>query len=99
MIKQSEASTQELENGKKGRVLKGVVTSSCRQKTITVQVQQFKRHCKYGRFIRTRTRYHAHDEGNVCAVGDEVVIIESKPYSRLKRWRLRQVVAKNQQEQ
>lgn len=99
MIEQSETLVQQPKDVRRRRVLRGVVTSNCRQKTITVEVQQFKRHAKYGRFIRRRNRYHAHDENDACGVGDEVIIVESKPYSRSKRWCLRQVVTKNQQEQ
>ena len=99
MMNKSETPSPEPNGRGRGRTLRGVVIRSCCQKTITVEVQQLKRHYKYGRFIRTRARYHAHDEKNACAVGDEVVIAESKPYSRLKRWRLRQIVKKQQQEQ
>ncbi len=99
MIEKNEAPVQSLSDRGRARTLKGVVVSSCRQKTITVEVQQLKRHYKYGRFIRTRARYHAHDEDNTCVIGDEVIIAESRPRSRLKRWRLRQIIKKQQQEQ
>lgn len=76
------------------RTIRGIVTSHCRDKTITVEVRTFKRHPKYGRFVRAQARYHAHDEKNACQSGDEVILVESRPTSRLKRWRLRRIVAR-----
>ncbi len=80
------------------RILRGIVTSDCRDKTIAVEVRTLKRHPKYGRFVRVQARYHAHDENNVCHNGDEVILVESRPTSRLKRWCLRRIVARASQE-
>lgn len=70
----------------------GVVTSDKASKTRRVEVERVFRHPKYGKTVRRTTVCHAHDEGNVSHVGDRVEIEESRPLSRLKRWRLVQVV-------
>lgn len=75
-----------------GRVLRGVVTSDKMDKTITVEVTRTVRHPRYNKFIQRRARYHAHDEGNTAHAGDTVEIVESRPLSKSKRWRLQTVV-------
>ncbi|MCP4503464.1 MAG: 30S ribosomal protein S17 [Deltaproteobacteria bacterium] len=77
-----------------GRVLKGIVTSDKADKTITVEVTRTVRHKRYNKFIKRRARYHAHDEKNECEAGDTVTIVESRPLSATKRWRLQRVVEK-----
>jgi small subunit ribosomal protein S17 len=77
-----------------GRTLTGVVTSSKMQKTITVEVVRTVRHAKYNKFLKKRARYYAHDEQDAAGVGDTVVIVEARPLSRLKRWRLQTISAK-----
>ena len=77
-----------------GRVLRGVVTSSKADKTITVMVERRVRHPQYGKFIKRRAKYHAHDETNQCGEGDTVAIVESRPLSKTKRWRLQSVIEK-----
>ena len=66
--------------------LSGVVTSDKMDKTVVVAVTTTKRHPLYGKVIRRVKKFMAHDEANECRIGDEVSIIESKPYSRNKRW-------------
>lgn len=68
--------------------LTGVVTSDKMDKTIVVEVTIKKRHPLYEKVVRQRKKYMAHDEGNEAKIGDHVEIIESKPYSRHKRWAL-----------
>jgi len=63
-------------------------------KTITVAVERKVKHPIYGKFVKKTTRFHAHDEKNECAVGDIVKIMESRPLSKTKRWRLVEVVEK-----
>lgn len=74
-----------------GRVLKGVVTSDKMEKSIVVEVTRTVRHKKYNKIIKRRARYHAHDETNDANHGDTVVIVESRPLSKTKRWRLQTV--------
>ena len=66
----------------------GQVTSDKMTKTITVLVERTYKHTKYGKYVRKNKRYHAHDEGQVAKVGDQVEIEATRPLSRLKRWRL-----------
>jgi len=81
------------------RVLKeneGIVVSDKMDKTILVEVSRLKRHPLYGKVVRHTKRYMAHDENNQCQVGDKVLIRESRPLSRRKRWRVVRVVEKVQ---
>ena len=70
------------------RILSGVVISSNLNKTITVNVTRRIKHKLYKKIIRQTKKYHAHDENNEFNVGDTVSIIESKPISKLKKWRV-----------
>ncbi len=70
----------------------GVVTSSTRNKTIAVTTTYMVRHPKYGKFIKRRTVYHAHDEKNECHNGDVVEIVQTRPMSKTKCWRLLRVL-------
>jgi len=72
----------------------GVVSSNKMDKTITVAVERRVKHPIYGKFVKKTTRFHAHDEKNECTVGDVVKIMETRPLSKLKRWRLVEVVEK-----
>ena len=74
------------------RSLTGVVTSSKANKTITVRVDRRVKHPVYGKFIRRSTKLAAHDEGNDCHEGDTVTIVESRPISKTKSWRLAAIV-------
>ena len=76
------------------RVLRGTVVSNAMDKTAVVVVTTVKAHPAYKKRVRTSTRYYAHDETNQCTVGDVVTIAETRPLSRLKRWRLVEVVEK-----
>ncbi len=64
----------------------GTVTSNKMSKTVVVQVERLVQDRKYKKYIRTRTRFKAHDEKEVCNIGDEVRIVETRPLSRDKRW-------------
>jgi len=77
---------------KKQRV--GVVTSSKNDKTITVMVERKLRHPIYGKFVKRNKKFMAHDEANACGIGDLVRIVESRPLSALKRWRLVEIIEK-----
>ena len=70
------------------RILSGVVVSSNSNKTITVGVTRRIKHKLYKKIIRQTKKYHAHDENNEFNVGDTVSIIESKPISKLKKWKV-----------
>ena len=70
------------------RLLSGVVVSSNSNKTITVSVTRRIKHKLYKKIIRQTKKYHAHDENNEFNIGDNVSIIESKPISKQKKWRV-----------
>jgi small subunit ribosomal protein S17 len=70
----------------------GVVISDKADKTITVRIDIARRHRRYEKIVRTSTKLHAHDEQNDAHIGDTVVVRESRPLSRIKRWRLVEVV-------
>ena len=72
----------------------GVVTSNKMTKTITVAVERKVKHPIYGKFVKKTTKFHAHDEKNECSIGDVVRIMETRPLSKTKRWRLVEVVEK-----
>jgi small subunit ribosomal protein S17 len=71
---------------------RGVVVSSAMDKTIVVRVETLKAHRRYKKIIRRSTKFHAHDERNEANVGDLVRIVETRPVSKSKRWRLAEVV-------
>ncbi len=72
----------------------GTVTSNKMEKSVVVSVERKVKHPKYGKFVKKTTKFHAHDEKNECGVGDTVRIMESRPLSKTKRWRLVEVVEK-----
>jgi len=70
------------------RTIKGIVTSTKMDKTIVVSVHTYKSHSKYKKRYRVTKKYYAHDENNTCKENDVVVIKESQPLSKTKRWAL-----------
>ena len=70
----------------------GVVSSNKMDKTITVDVKWKEKHPIYGKFVNKTKKYHAHDERNECNIGDTVRIMETRPLSRTKRWRLVSII-------
>jgi small subunit ribosomal protein S17 len=72
----------------------GVVTSNKMAKTITVAVERKVKHPIYGKFVKKTTKFHAHDEKNEASIGDVVRIMETRPLSKIKRWRLVEIVEK-----
>ncbi|MFT5832413.1 MAG: small subunit ribosomal protein S17 [Cognaticolwellia sp.] len=80
----------ETRNLRKSRV--GVVTSSAMDKTITISVERKLRHPIYGKFVKKTKKFMSHDEKNDCNVGDTVRIMETRPMSKNKRWRLVEIL-------
>ncbi len=76
------------------KVRQGVVVSDTNDKTIVVSVEERKPHPIYGKMITSTKKYHAHDEENSAGVGDTVQIMETRPLSKMKRWRLYKIVEK-----
>ncbi len=80
-------------DGKKQRKIRtGIVVSDKMDKTVVVEVSRTVLHPVYKKYIRRRKRFMAHDEQNRCKIGDEVVIVETRPLSRQKNWRVREIV-------
>ena len=80
-------------------VLTGIVTSVKMEKTIVVEVLRLVQHPQYRRVVRISKKFYAHDEKRQAKPGDTVRIVESRPISKLKRWRLQEVVARNTSEE
>lgn len=76
------------------KVRQGVVVSSSGNKTCVVEINIRKPHPVYGKMMTRTTKYHAHDENNEAGVGDTVQIMETRPISKLKRWRLTGIIEK-----
>jgi small subunit ribosomal protein S17 len=72
----------------------GLVVSAAMDKTITVELMRTMRHPMYGRIVKKRSKLYAHDEKNECGVGDRVQVMETRPLSKMKRWRLVKVLEK-----
>ena len=81
--------TEERNNRK---VRTGVVTSDSRDKTIAVTIERLVRHPLYGRVVRRKSKLVAHDEKNEAHIGDKVEVMETRPLSKTKRWRLVQII-------
>jgi small subunit ribosomal protein S17 len=77
------------------RQLVGKVVSDKMDKTVVVLVERLVKHRLYKKFIRRQSKFAAHDEANSCQTGDKVVITESRPLSRTKRWRVSKIVEKS----
>ncbi len=78
------------------RALIGIVTSAKTAKTITVEVERTFKHAKYGKYLRRRKRYLAHDEDSTAKLGDSVELASTRPMSKRKRWRLLRVITRSQ---
>ncbi|OQX26676.1 MAG: 30S ribosomal protein S17 [Desulfobacteraceae bacterium IS3] len=76
------------------RQMVGTVVSDKAEKTITVLVERLVRHREYQKYVRRRAKFAAHDDDNACKIGDTVLIIESRPLSKTKHWRVSKILAK-----
>ena len=76
------------------RQVVGIVVSDKMNKTVVVQVERLVKHQLYQKYIKRRAKFAAHDENNTCSVGDKVLITESRPLSRTKRWRVSEMLKK-----
>lgn len=84
--------TNSSDQNKQRKVRTGVVISNKMDKTVVVEVSRTVIHPVYKKFVRRRKRFMAHDEDNRCRIGDEVMIVETRPLSRHKNWRVRKIV-------
>lgn len=76
------------------RTIKGVVVSNKMDKTIVVRSERLVKHSVFHKYVRRYVKYKAHDEQNSCKLGDKVLIVESRPLSKDKRWRMRAILEK-----
>ena len=76
------------------KVRVGKVVSDKMDKTIVVAIEDNVRHPKYGKIIKRTVKIHAHDEKNECGVGDKVAVMETRPLSKTKRWRVVEIIEK-----
>jgi len=76
------------------RQVTGVVVSNKMDKTVVVQVETLVKHQQYHKYIRRRAKFMAHDEKSDCQIGDSVLITESRPLSRNKKWRVTDIIKK-----
>ncbi|MFH1080359.1 MAG: 30S ribosomal protein S17 [Pseudomonadota bacterium] len=83
-----------MDNRGNKRTIKGIVVSNKMDKTIVVRAERLVKHAVFRKYIRSHEKYKAHDELNRCGVGDKVIIVESRPLSRDKRWRMREILEK-----
>ena len=84
------------ETRKLRKIRVGRVVSDKMDKTIVVAIEDNVRHPKYGKIVKRTVKIHAHDENNECRVGDKVSVMETRPLSKTKRWRLVEIVEKAQ---
>ena len=91
MATETQAAPQQNQRGERQELV-GKVTSAKMEKTIVVEVQRLVQHPKYRRVVRISKKFYAHDEKREAKQGDTVSIVSSRPLSRLKRWRLKQVL-------
>lgn len=84
--------TENIERHTTIRERTGVVLKNAMQKTVVVEVVRRVRHAKYMKFLKRRVRYTAHDETDTCNIGDTVLLEETRPMSKTKRWRVKEVV-------
>ena len=82
------------ERSARKRRFKGTVVSDKMKNTVVVAVERLTEHPFYGKYVRRRAKFMAHDEKGQCKAGDKVVIEESRPLSKLKRWRVKDVLEK-----
>lgn len=73
----------------------GIVTSDKMDKTIVVKVEQIVKHPVYKKYIKRNVKFKAHDGENACSTGDKVLIVETRPLSKEKRWQVREILDKN----
>lgn len=81
-----------MEKNRKTRI--GKITANKMSKTVVVQVENLRRHPLYHKVVRHSARFKAHDENNACNVGDTVKIVETRPLSKDKRWRVVEIIQK-----
>lgn len=78
------------------RKMTGVVVRDKMDKSVVIEVEKFLKHPKYHKYLKTKKRYKAHDEKNECRIGDRVLIMESRPLSKEKRWVVKEIIEREE---
>jgi len=86
-----------MEQKQQNKTRQGFVVSDKMDKTVVVRVERLTKHTRYNKVIKRAKKFKAHDEGNQCQVGDLVEIVETRPLSKDKRWRVTQILRKAEQ--
>ena len=86
----------ERKRDEKRKKLVGVVVKDKMDKTVVVEVERTLKHSKYHKYLRTRTTCKAHDEENKAKIGDKVLIVETRPLSKDKRWAVKEIIVKEE---
>lgn len=81
---------------KQAKTMIGTVVSNKMDKTVVVSIERMILHPVYHKYVKMRRKYKAHDENNECGIGDRVMVVQSKPISKDKRWRVKKIVEKMQ---
>jgi small subunit ribosomal protein S17 len=82
--------------GTNRKKMTGVVVKDKMDKTVVIEVEKFLKHPKDHKYLKTKKRYKAHDEKSVCNIGDKVLIVESRPLSKEKRWVVKEIIKKEE---
>jgi len=93
-VSENTAAAQAAEERGRRKVREGLVVSDKMDKTVVVAVEDRKKHPKYGKVVRTTAKLKAHDEQNAAGIGDRVLLMETRPLSATKRWRLVDILEK-----
>jgi small subunit ribosomal protein S17 len=86
----------ELKSDVNRKKMVGVVVGDKMDKTVVVEVEKFLKHPKYYKYLKTKKRYKVHDEENACKTGDRVLIVETRPLSKEKRWLVKEIIKKEE---
>ncbi len=76
------------------KTIVGSIVGGKMDKTVVVSVERLTKHSQYGKYIKKRVKYMAHDEKNKCGAGDKVMLVETRPLSKNKRWRVKEILEK-----
>jgi len=82
----------ELKNVAGRKKIVGIVVKDRMDKSVVIEVEKFSKHPRYHKYLRTKKRYKAHDEGNLCKIGDRVLVVETRPLSKDKRWLVKEII-------
>jgi small subunit ribosomal protein S17 len=82
----------ELKNVASRKKIVGVVVKDKMDKSVVIEVEKFSKHPRYHKYLRTKKRYKAHDEGNLCKIGDRVLVVETRPLSKDKNWLVKEII-------